>query len=55
MNCNLMRRYEYVNESTGFWRSIWLVLRGQRVREYVTYLVVEPDEDGPSIWTRVKA
>jgi len=47
-------RYEYEDERTGFWRSLWMVVRGHRVKVCVTYLVTENDDDGAEIWTQMR-
>lgn len=37
---------DWFNVSAGFWRSLWLVLRGQRIREwkYLPYELADLNE-----------
>lgn len=58
MNSSLRKaRDDYMSERVGFWRSLWLVLKGSRLREYVTYRVTEesdPEGGLREVWTRAK-
>lgn len=51
-------RYEYQDERVGFWRSLWLLVKGARLKQSVAYAVTEdfdPEGGLREVWTRVKA